>query len=160
MQWISRNGCKTSPAYEAFSQWQWMAFVTGINDNFEPDAKRPLAGITVVELGHSVAAPYAGLILADLGARVVKVENPKSGDYARGWGPPFWQNTATAYLCLNRGKSGVTVDFTCKEDMQALKRFILDEADGVIQNLRPGILEQFELTSERLRHEKPSLIWC
>lgn len=50
------------------------------------DVDKPLAGITVVELGHSVAAPYAGLILADLGARVIKVENPRSGDYARGWG--------------------------------------------------------------------------
>jgi crotonobetainyl-CoA:carnitine CoA-transferase CaiB-like acyl-CoA transferase len=53
------------------------------------DIEKPLSGVTVVELGHSVAAPYAGLILADLGARVIKVENPGGGDYARGWGPPF-----------------------------------------------------------------------
>jgi crotonobetainyl-CoA:carnitine CoA-transferase CaiB-like acyl-CoA transferase len=121
---------------------------------------KPLEGITVVELGHSVAAPYAGLILADLGARVIKVENPNGGDYARGWGPPFWKDTASSFLCLNRGKDGITVDFSREEDARALKRLIVDEADAVIQNLRPGILERFDLTAAFLRAEKPSLIWC
>jgi len=121
---------------------------------------KPLAGITVVELGHSVAAPYAGLILADLGARVIKVENPASGDYARGWGPPFWNETASAFHSLNRGKEGVTVDFSNADEVAALKALILHEADAVIQNLRPGILEKFGLTAEPMRTEKPSLIWC
>src|ERR1017187_1126291 len=121
---------------------------------------KPLEGITVVELGHSAAAPYAGLILADLGARVIKVENPNGGDYARGWGPPFWKDTASSFLCLNRGKDGITVDFSREEDARALKRLIVDEADAVIQNLRPGILERFDLTAANLRAEKPSLIWC
>jgi crotonobetainyl-CoA:carnitine CoA-transferase CaiB-like acyl-CoA transferase len=70
------------------------------------DIEKPLSGVTVVELGHSVAAPYAGLILADLGARVIKVENPGGGDYARGWGPPFWRDTASVFHALNRGKEG------------------------------------------------------
>lgn len=122
--------------------------------------KPPLAGVTVVELGHSVAAPYAGLILADLGARVIKVENPKGGDYARGWGPPFWKDFSTVYLGLNRGKIGITVDFSSEADAGALRRLILEEADGVIQNLRPGILEKFGLTAASMRAEKPSLIWC
>lgn len=121
---------------------------------------KPLAGITVVELGHSVAAPYAGLILADLGARVVKVENPGSGDYARGWGPPFFGDTATAFHCLNRGKEGIAVDFTDQGQAAALTAFILREADAVIQNLRPGILERFGLTATALRARKPELIWC
>ena len=73
--------------------------------------ERPLHGLTIVELGHSAAAPYAGLILVELGARVIKVENPQGGDYARGWGPPFWGDVATAFLCLNRGKEGITVDY-------------------------------------------------
>ena len=121
---------------------------------------KPLEGITVIELGHSVAAPYAGLILADLGARVIKVENPNGGDYARGWGPPFWNGTASSFYCLNRGKEGVIVDFNREEDTAALKALIVREADAVIQNLRPGILEKFGLTAEALRAEKPSLIWC
>lgn len=121
---------------------------------------KPLAGITVIELGHSVAAPYAGLILADLGARVIKVENPGSGDYARGWGPPFFKDTASAFHSLNRGKEGVAVDFTDAGQVEALKALILREADAVIQNLRPGILEKFGLTATALRTEKPELIWC
>jgi crotonobetainyl-CoA:carnitine CoA-transferase CaiB-like acyl-CoA transferase len=123
-------------------------------------AEQPLAGLTVVELGHSVAAPYAGLILADLGARVVKVENPNGGDYARGWGPPFWQGVATSFVCLNRGKEGIAVDFTRGDHAQALRDLIIGHADAVIQNLRPGILEGFGLTCEALQAEKPGLIWC
>lgn len=124
------------------------------------DIDKPLSGVTVVELGHSVAAPYAGLILADLGARVIKVENPGSGDYARGWGPPFWHDTASVFHALNRGKEGITVDFSDADDRAKLKALILDKADGVIQNLRPGILAKFGLTAEQMRAEKPALIWC
>ncbi len=124
------------------------------------DTDKPLNGVTVVELGHSVAAPYAGLILADLGARVIKVENTNSGDYARGWGPPFWHDTASVFHALNRGKEGVTVDFSDADDRAKLKTLILDRADGVIQNLRPGILSKFGLTAEQMRAEKPALIWC
>ncbi len=124
------------------------------------DVDKPLAGITVVELGHSVAAPYAGLILADLGARVIKVESPGSGDYARGWGPPFWHDTASVFHCLNRGKESVVVDFGNPRQCDELKSLILDQADAVIQNLRPGILGKFGLTAEILRAEKPALIWC
>ncbi len=124
------------------------------------DVDKPLAGITVVELGHSVAAPYAGLILADLGARVIKVESPGSGDYARGWGPPFWHDTASVFHCLNRGKESVVVDFADPRQCDALKSLITEKADAVIQNLRPGILGKFGLTAEALRAEKPSLIWC
>jgi crotonobetainyl-CoA:carnitine CoA-transferase CaiB-like acyl-CoA transferase len=121
---------------------------------------KPLAGITVVELGHSVAAPYAGLILADLGARVIKVENPKGGDYARGWGPPFWNGAATSFHCLNRGKEGLAVDFSDQGEVETLRAFILEHADAVVQNLRPGILDKFDLTARTLRAKKPSLIWC
>lgn len=121
---------------------------------------KPLRNVTVVELGHSVAAPYAGLILADLGARVIKVESPGSGDYARGWGPPFWHDTASVFHALNRGKEGITVDFNDARDRAKLKSLILEEADGVIQNLRPGILARFGLAAEQMRAEKPALIWC
>jgi crotonobetainyl-CoA:carnitine CoA-transferase CaiB-like acyl-CoA transferase len=122
--------------------------------------EKPLHGLTIVELGHSVAAPYAGLILVELGARVIKVENPNGGDHARGWGPPFRGDVATSFLCLNRGKDGVTVDFGSADDVRALRALILEQADAVIQNLRPGILEKFDLTPAALRAERPDLIWC
>jgi crotonobetainyl-CoA:carnitine CoA-transferase CaiB-like acyl-CoA transferase len=111
-------------------------------------------------MGHSVAGPYAGLILADLGARVIKVENPKHGDYARDWGPPFWGDTSSSFASLNRGKESITVDFGNLEEAAALRRLIIEKADGVIQNLRPGILETYGLSAESFRKDKPSLIWC
>ena len=121
---------------------------------------RPLEGVVIVELGHSVAGPYAALILADLGARVIKVENPKHGDYARDWGPPFWGDTSSSFASLNRGKESITVDFANPEEAAALRRLIIDRADGVIQNLRPGILDTYDLSAESFRKAKPSLIWC
>lgn len=121
---------------------------------------RPLEGVVVVELGHSVAAPYAGLILADLGARVIKVENPKHGDYARDWGPPFWGDTSSSFASLNRGKESMTVDFGNPEEAAVLRRLIIEKADGVIQNLRPGILDAYGLSAESFCKEKSALIWC
>lgn len=119
----------------------------------------PLAGLTVLELGHSVAGPYAGLILAELGARVIKVENPETGDYARGWGPPFLDDDATAFHALNRGKESVTLDFSDPEQLGLLRRLIA-RADAVIQNLRPGLLTKFGIDVAEVRAEHPELIWC
>jgi crotonobetainyl-CoA:carnitine CoA-transferase CaiB-like acyl-CoA transferase len=121
---------------------------------------QPLLGTVVVEIGHSIAAPYAGLILADLGATVIKVENPAGGDYARGWGPPFHDGASTTYLALNRGKQGITVDFSDEEDRTRLRELILTRADVVIQNLRPGLLQKFDLAPEPLLASKPGLIWA
>ena len=72
-------------------------------------SSRPLSGLTVIEIGHSVAAPYAGMILGELGAEVIKVENPNGGDACRGWGPPFTDGTATAFYAFNRAKRGIAV---------------------------------------------------
>lgn len=119
----------------------------------------PLAGLTILELGHSVAGPYAGLILAELGARVIKVENPETGDYARGWGPPFLDDDATAFHALNRGKESVTLDFSDPEQLGLLRRLIA-RADAVIQNLRPGLLATFGIDVADVRAEHPELIWC
>lgn len=120
----------------------------------------PLEGVTVFELGHSVAAPYAGMILADLGARVVKVENPSGGDYARGWGPPFWEGDASVFHALNRGKDSVTIDFSDEDSRNFLRDRILGEADAVIQNLRPGGLARYWLDADTLTAIKPGLIYC
>ena len=121
---------------------------------------KPLAGITVVEIGQSVAAPYAGLILSELGADVIKVENPKGGDYARGWGPPFWNGTASAFHGLNRGKSGITVNFGDLEEAGRLRQLIIDRADAVIQNLRAGVMQGYGFGAVDLTAAKPSLIYC
>src|SRR6185437_6454837 len=119
----------------------------------------PLAGITVVELGHSVAAPFAGQILGDMGARVVKIENPDKGDDARGWGPPFWHGASATFQSLNRNKLSVALDLKNGTARQKLHSFILDEADVVVQNMRPGLVAKLGL-DQSLRATKPELIYC
>jgi crotonobetainyl-CoA:carnitine CoA-transferase CaiB-like acyl-CoA transferase len=121
---------------------------------------RPLSGLTVIEIGHSVAAPYAGMILGELGAEVIKVENPKGGDPCRGWGPPFTGDTATAFHAFNRAKRGITIDLADPAEVDKLRTLILERADVLIHNLKHGALDRYGLSSEALTAEKPSLIWC
>lgn len=120
----------------------------------------PLRGLTVVEICHSVAGPYGGMILAGLGAELIKVENPDQGDHARGWGPPYWHGTSSLFQSLNRDKLGITVDLADPGQLGELKRLILDRADVVIQNLRPGAVECYGLSGETLLRDKPSLVFC
>lgn len=120
----------------------------------------PLSGITVVEFCHSVAGPYAGSILADLGADVVKIEAPDKGDYARDWGPPFAHGTATLFHVLNHNKRGLALDLRDDVTAARLKDFILTQADVVLQNMRPGAIDKLGLGAQALRAEKPSLVYC
>jgi len=121
---------------------------------------RPFDGITVVELGSSVAGPYAARILADLGARVVKVEHPRGGDASRQWGPPLPDGGSAAYHAVNMGKLSVTVDMTDASDLARLKALIVDQADVVLQNLKPGAADRFGLGATALRAAAPRLIYC
>ena len=121
---------------------------------------RPLSGITVIEIGHSVAAPYAGMILGELGAEVIKVENPKGGDACRGWGPPFTEGTATAFHAFNRAKRGITIDLTDPAQVETLRGLIRERADVVIHNQKYGTLDRYGLSITALALEKPSLVCC
>src|SRR6201987_2304380 len=121
---------------------------------------RPLSGITVVEIGHSVAAPYAGMILGELGAEVIKVENPKGGDACRGWGPPFTDGTATAFHAFNRAKRGITVDLTDPAQGEKLRELIRDRADVLIHNQKFGTLDRYGLSAAALSAETPSIVIC
>src|ERR1043166_9169515 len=120
----------------------------------------PLAGITVVEFCHSVAGPYAGSILADLGADVIKVEAPDKGDYARDWGPPFAHGTSTLFHVLNHNKRGLALDLRDGVTRERLIAFIRDHADVVLQNMRPGAVEKLGLGAVALRAQKPALVTC
>lgn len=119
----------------------------------------PLQGITIVEVGHTMAAPYAGMILAELGADVVKVESPHGGDYSRGM-PPFRDGKSAVYQALNRGKRSVAVDLTRPEDAARLRRFVLDKADVIVHNLKFGAMARLGFGSAELLAAKPSLIYC
>jgi crotonobetainyl-CoA:carnitine CoA-transferase CaiB-like acyl-CoA transferase len=122
--------------------------------------KLPLHGVTVVELGHSVAAPFAGEILGDLGAEVIKIEKRDGGDDARKWAPPYWHGMSATFQSLNRNKRSVVVELRSQEDNARLRQLILDRADVVLQNLRPGSVKELGLDGPGLRSKKPDLIYC
>lgn len=121
---------------------------------------RPLAGLTVIEIGHSIAAPYAGMILGELGAEVIKVENPKGGDAARGWGPPFAEGAATCFHAVNRSKRGIAIDLADPRAVEKLRGLILERADVVIHNLKYGALDRYGLSGADLLAQKPGLVYC
>jgi len=119
----------------------------------------PLDGTTVIELGHSVAAPYAGEILGDLGADVIKIEKA-DGDDARSWAPPYWGSMSATFQSLNRNKRSVVVNLRDAAERTSLRNLILARADVVIQNLRPGLAAELGLDADALRAAKPELIYC
>ncbi|MBV9553298.1 MAG: CoA transferase [Alphaproteobacteria bacterium] len=121
---------------------------------------RPLSGLVVVEIGHSIAAPYAGMVLGEMGAAVIKVENPKGGDACRGWGPPFAEGAATCFHAVNRGKQGIACDLADPAQAAALKQLILERADVVVHNLKFGALDKYGLAPAALVAAKPSLVCC
>jgi crotonobetainyl-CoA:carnitine CoA-transferase CaiB-like acyl-CoA transferase len=123
------------------------------------DPNRPLEGLVVVEIGHSVAAPFAGHVLGDLGATVVKIENPDGGDDARKWGPPFWHGAAFVFQALNRNKYSAAIDMKDAAQCASLRQFIVEKADIVLQNMRPGLIRKLGLDAS-LRAENPRLIYC
>jgi crotonobetainyl-CoA:carnitine CoA-transferase CaiB-like acyl-CoA transferase len=120
----------------------------------------PLSGLVVIEISQSVAAPYAGMILGELGAEVIKVENPRGGDAARGWGPPFAEGAATCFHAVNRAKRGITIDLADPSDVERLKRLVLGRADVLIHNLKFGALDRYGLSAKTVTAEKPSLVYC
>src|SRR5215470_5771814 len=105
----------------------------------------PLAGIVAIDLTRALAGPHAGMILGDLGARVVKVEVPAGGDDSRHWGPPFvgpeGAQESTYFLSCNRNKESVTVDLKSAEGARHLARLVR-QADVLLENFRPGVLER------------------
>lgn len=125
----------------------------------------PLHGLRVLELARILAGPWAGQLLADLGADVVKVERPGAGDDTRGWGPPFimgadGENLSAAYFhSCNRGKRSIAVDFETEEGREAVRRLAL-HADVLIENFRVGALKKHGLDHASLRAENPRLVYC
>lgn len=120
----------------------------------------PLEGVVAYEFGSNVAGPFAGLILAELGAELIKIERPE-GDDARAWGPPFAEDgMATIFHVLNRNKKSVTVDLKDPAQMEALKQKIASEADIVVQNMRPGAMKRLGVDAETMLALNPKLIYC
>ena len=120
---------------------------------------RPLEGITVVTLEHAIAAPFATRQLADLGARVIKVERPGVGDFARGYDERV-RGLASHFVWTNRSKESLTLDVKHAGAQALLKKLIVEHADVVVQNLAPGAAARLGLSYEALSKLKPAIIVC
>jgi len=120
---------------------------------------RPLLGVTVVSLEHAIAAPFATRQLADLGARVIKIERPGAGDFARGYDERV-RGMASHFVWTNRSKESLTLDVKHPKAQAILKRLIVEKADVVVQNLAPGAASRLGLAYETLAEAKPSIIVC
>ena len=126
----------------------------------------PLAGLRVLDLSRILAGPTATQLLSDLGAEVIKVERPGSGDDTRGWGPPFLQDAegrdtaeSAYYLCANRGKKSLALDIATAEG-QDIARRLAARSDILIENFKVGALARYGLDYASLRGENPRLIYC
>ncbi len=119
----------------------------------------PLDGITVLDLTRVLSGPYCTMLLADMGARVIKVEQPGKGDDTRAWGPPFLEGESAYFLSINRNKESVTLDFKQPEGRAVLDRLIA-KSDVLVENFRPGTLTRLGLDYQTLAAQHPRLVYC
>ena len=119
-----------------------------------------LDGLLVADFSRVLAGPYATMLLADLGATVVKVERPGAGDDTRGWGPPFADDgQATYFQAVNRNKRSIALDLSDPDDAAVATR-LADTADVLVENYRPGALERFGLDAASVRARNPRVVYC
>ena len=121
--------------------------------------RTPLEGITVLDLTRVLSGPYCTMLLADMGARVIKIEQPGKGDDTRGWGPPFLNGESAYFLSVNRNKESVTIDFKHPEGRALLNRLV-DRCDVLVENFRPGTLAKLGLDYASLSTRHPQLVYC
>jgi crotonobetainyl-CoA:carnitine CoA-transferase CaiB-like acyl-CoA transferase len=122
-------------------------------------ATAPLAGLRVVDFSRVLAGPYCTMLLADLGADVVKIERPGAGDETRSWGPPFVDGEAAYFLAVNRGKRSCAVDLL-RDDGRALALELCADADVVVENFRPGSAARLGLGYDALHERNAGLVYC
>jgi len=123
----------------------------------------PLKGTVVVDLSRALAGPHAAMLLGDLGARVIKVEQPGTGDETRGWGPPFVgpeeERISTYFLSCNRNKESIELDLKSDDGVEQLTRLVR-AADVLVENFRPGVLDRLGFSVGRLEELNPRLVVC
>jgi len=119
-----------------------------------------LADLLILDFSRVLAGPYATMVLADLGARVIKIEQPGLGDETRQWGPPFTEDGLSAYfIAVNRNKQSVTINLK-HPDGQAIARTLARRADVLIENFLPGTMSRLGLGYDDLRLINPGLVYC
>ncbi|MXZ70684.1 MAG: CoA transferase [Acidobacteria bacterium] len=118
-----------------------------------------LDGITVLDLTRVLSGPYCTMMLGDMGARVIKVEQPGKGDDTRGWGPPFLEGESAYFMSINRNKESVTINLKHPEGRRTLDALI-ERADVLVENFRPGTLDRMGLGYRDLAERRPDLVYC
>lgn len=119
----------------------------------------PLEGLRIVDLSRALSGPLCAMLLGDLGADVIKVEEPGTGDDSRHWGPPFQNGESAYFLSCNRNKRGATLNLKREGGREALWRLI-ERADVLIENFRPGLMEAFGFGYETVHARNPRLVYC
>lgn len=121
---------------------------------------RPLEGVRVLDFSRVLAGPFCSMVLADLGADIIKVERPGKGDDLRGWGPPFLADgESTYFLAVNRNKRSITIDLKSEDGAKTAAR-LAEQCDVVLENFIVGTMEKFGLGYEHLRKANPRLVYC
>ena len=123
------------------------------------DAVGALDGLVIADFGRVLAGPYATMILADLGAEVVKIERPGVGDDTRSWGPPWVGDESSYFLSVNRNKKSVTLDLREREDLESARELVRN-ADVVVQNFLPGTMDRLGLGYDAVREMNPRAVYC
>jgi crotonobetainyl-CoA:carnitine CoA-transferase CaiB-like acyl-CoA transferase len=119
----------------------------------------PLDGLTVLDFTRVLSGPYCTMLLADMGARVIKIEQPGRGDDTRGWGPPFLNGESAYFLSINRNKESLTLDLKHESAGRVLDP-LLQKADVLVENFRPGTMERLDLGYESIARRYPRLVYC
>jgi len=131
-----------------------------VTDGASRDGRRlPLSDVVVADFTRILAGPLCTMVLADLGAQVIKIERPGAGDDTRTWGPPFVEGDAAYFLSVNRNKQSIALDLADPDD-RAMAREIADRSDVLVENFRSDIMGGLELGYEELKRTNPSLIYC
>lgn len=124
-----------------------------------PTGPPPLKGIRVIDLTRIIAGPYCAMILGDLGAEIIKVEQPKIGDESRAWGPPWVKEVSAYFISINRNKKSLTLNLKHPQSIEIFKSLV-KTADVVLENFRPGTMEEMGLGYEALQRINPRLVYC
>ena len=130
-----------------------------MTSNQVSDSLGALEGVNVLDLTRVLSGPYCTMMLADMGARVIKVEQPGKGDDTRGWGPPFQNGESAYFLSINRNKESITLNLKNPDGRRVLDSLIA-KTDVLVENFRPGTLERMGLGYEALSELHPKLVYC
>ncbi|MBI5967266.1 MAG: CoA transferase [Deltaproteobacteria bacterium] len=124
-----------------------------------PPGPPPLKGVRVIDLTRIIAGPYCSMILGDLGAEIIKVEQPKIGDESRAWGPPWVKEMSAYFISINRNKKSLTLNLKHPQGIEILKS-LAKNVDVLLENFRPGTMEEMGVGYEVLREINPRLVYC